>query len=130
MGRELRRAAWAAAAMTACACAAGSTGSPLALYPASAEGPGARVRGTLRLEGDCLYLVGEGGDRWLAAFPAPGSTWNAAERAVQVGEARVRAGEAGEFGGGEAGGPGIAWVQAPAAACDASRIWMVTTVGG
>jgi hypothetical protein len=119
------------AGLMAAACAsAGAAGDPLVLYPSSPEAQQARLRGRLSLEGACLYIVGEGGERWLAAFPSPGTRWDPAENAVQVGTRTLRVGETGAFAGGEApNAPGaIRWVQPPAASCESAKLWMVSTL--
>ena len=115
--------------MAACS-SSGTAVSPLVLYPSSPESHQALLRGTLSLEGGCLYIAGEGGERWLAAFPSPGTRWDSGENAVQVGERMLRVGDMGAFAGGEVpnASGAIAWVQAPAAGCDASRLWMVSTL--
>jgi len=130
MGRDLARLAVLGTGLMVASCAAGGAAAPLALYPSSPEGHQARLRGRLAMEGGCLYIVGEGGERWLAAFPSPGTRWVPDENAVQVGKRTVRVGETGAFAGGEASGaPGtVAWVRAPAAGCDAAKVWMVTTL--
>ncbi|MEO6195643.1 MAG: hypothetical protein ABIS20_21690 [Thermoanaerobaculia bacterium] len=104
--------------------------SPLVLYPASPEGDSAKLRGTLQTDGSCLYISGEGGERWLAAFPSPGSVWDSASRSVQVGGKTLKVGSIGEFAGGEMKrGPGVlSWVQAPRAECDGAKIWLVTAL--
>lgn len=130
MGRDLARLAALGAGLMAAACAAGGSADPLVLYPSSPEGDQARLRGTLVMEGACLYIAGEGGERWLAAFPSPGTRWAPAENAVHVGERTVRVGETGAFAGGEGSGrPGAdSWVRAPAAGCDAAKVWRVTAL--
>jgi hypothetical protein len=116
----------------ACSAGSGGTASPLALYPSSPAGDAALLRGRLELEGPCLYIRGEGGERWLAAFPSPGTSWDPEDRSVRVGDRVLRVGGTAGFGGGEAKGePGaLSWVQAPAASCDASRIWLLTSLTG
>jgi len=114
-------------------CSSGGSASPLALYPGNPEGRTALLRGTLEMEGRCLYIAGEGGERWLAAFPSPGTTWNPEDRSVRVGDKVLRVGATGRFGGGESkeskrGPSAFPWVQAPNAACDSSKIWVVTTL--
>lgn len=102
---------------------------PLALYPASPEGHMALLRGKLQMDGPCLYIVGEDGRRWLAAFPSPGIEWLAADQAVQVRGRVVKLGEMAAFTGGEAGsGDGLPWVRSPAEPCDGSPVWMITGV--
>lgn len=130
MGHDISRLPLLGALIAAASCASARAADPLALYPATPESQQARVQGTLTMEGACLYIVSEGGERWLAAFPSPGTRWEAGENAVAVGDRRIRVGEAGAFAGGEvtnAGGT-FRWVQAPAPACDASRLWMVSTL--
>lgn len=114
----------------ACSPAPVGAASPVVLYPGSAEGDAALLRGTLEQEGTCLYIRAEGGERWLAAFPSPGTSWNSKDRSVRVNGRVLRVGEAGGFGGGERkdGLGALAWVQAPAAACDPSQIWLVTAL--
>lgn len=103
--------------------------SPLALYPGSPEGHSARLKGTLELDGGCLYISGEGGERWLAAFPSPGTTWSPEDRSVRLGDKVLQVGSRGGFAGGESkGGEGISWVQAPGKECDGSKIWLVTSL--
>lgn len=128
MGRNLERLAGAAGLVAACSSGGGA--SPLALYPASAEAHEALLRGTLSLEGDCLYIVGDGGERWLAAFPSPGTTWEPGENAVQVGARTLRVGAPGAFAGGEAPNPpgALKWVQPPAPGCESAKLWMVSTL--
>jgi len=101
---------------------------PVALYPGSPEGDSALLRGRLELEGPCLYILSsETGERWLAAFPAPATVWVAEERAVRIGARMVRVGATGAFGGGESAGT-VTWSRPPHAACDARKIWRVTTI--
>jgi hypothetical protein len=112
------------------ACQAGAE-APLALYPASPEGHDALALGRLEREGGCLYIVAaEGGERWLAAFPSPGTTWDEGEQAVRVGERAVRVGTGAAFAGGETRGDAanVRWVEPPDPACDRSVIWWVTGV--
>jgi len=111
------------------ACSDGAP-TPLALYPASAEGHNALVEGSLQLEGECLYIAAAGGERWLAAFPTPGTTWDATRQVVRVGEHAVPVGEVAEFAGGETrrDASGVEWVEPPGEACDRSGIWWVTRV--
>lgn len=111
-------------------CQSDRAASPLALYPGSPEGHSAKLQGTLELDGDCLYISGEGGERWLAAFPSPGTSWDPGNRSVQMRDKVVRIGATAEFTGGEiSGGPGaIQWVQAPAAECDSSKIWLINAL--
>ena len=117
-------------ALLGTACSSASVPSPLVLYPSSPEAPQALLRGRLSLEGACLYIVGKEGERWLAAFPSPGTRWEPAENAVQVGSRVLRVGEMGAFAGGEAANASgtIRWVQPPAASCDGSKLWMVSTL--
>lgn len=127
--KRLTRVGCAGVLSLASSCGSGPAPSPLALYPGSPMGDAARLRGTLEMDGDCLYIISEGGARWLAAFPAPGTTWDPEERSLRVADRVLRVGDAGDFGGGEAKGPeGIPWVQAPKAECDSSQIWLVTTL--
>lgn len=111
-------------------CRSGDAASPLALYPGSPEGHAALLHATLEMDGRCLYLAGDGGERWLAAFPSPGTSWDPESRSVQMGDEVVRVGATGRFGGGETkGGPGgIPWVQAPGAECDSTKIWLVNSL--
>lgn len=120
------------ALLVASSCSPSGEVNPLVLYPASPEGHTAGVRGTLEMEGACLYIVGQGGERWLAAFPSPGTNWNPEDRAVQVGDRALAVGATGEFSGGEMknGARAISWVQPPAASCDSSKIWLVTALRG
>ena len=119
-----------AAALAASCRSDGAAPSPLALYPGNPEGHDARLRGTLEMVGGCLYITGEGGERWLAAFPSPGSQWDSAARSVQVAGKACRVGSAAGFAGGELrGGLGaIQWVQAPDKECDGAKIWLVTAL--
>lgn len=80
------------------------------------------------MDGDCLYISGEGGERWLAAFPSPGTTWDPEHRSVRLGEKVLQVGARGAFGGGESNGRGISWVQAPGKECDGSKIWLVNSL--
>lgn len=113
------------------ACAPENAASPLALYPWSAEGNAALLPATLTMGDDgCLYLVSESGERWLAAFPSPGTEWDAEEQSVQLSGVAVRVGATARFAGGEfkAGPAGIDWLQPPRPECDSSLIWFVTTL--
>jgi hypothetical protein len=112
------------------ACTTAETIAPLALYPASPESHQALLRGKLSLEGSCLYIVGEGGERWLAAFPSPGTRWDAGENGVHVGARLLRVGEVGAFVGGEVSNTAgtLQWVQAPAASCKGAKLWMVSAL--
>lgn len=115
----------------ASSCGSNGPVNPLALYPASPEGHAARLRGTLEMDGGCLYITGEeGGERWLAVFPSPGTSWNPEDRSVQVRGTTLQVGATGSFDGGESnrGAAGIPWVQAPKAGCDDSKIWWVTHI--
>lgn len=121
--------ACAAAMLAACANPTpASAPSPVALYPGSAEGDAALLRGRLEMDGPCLYIVREGGERWLAAFPSPGTTWDAAEQSVNIDGRAVRVGADAAFAGGETTGT-LPWVRPPARTCDQRRIWRVTTIG-
>lgn len=130
MANRRTRAACLGALFLASSCSAAGAADPLALYPADPEGHAALLQGTLEMEGPCLYIVGEGGERWLAAFPAPGTSWNPEDRTVRVGDRALRVGETGAFGGGESrsGADAISWVKPPAESCDASQIWLVTAL--
>ncbi|HEX8210307.1 MAG TPA: hypothetical protein VF584_08965 [Longimicrobium sp.] len=112
------------------ACTPSKTIEPLALYPASAESHQARLLGKLSMEGSCLYIIGEGGERWLAAFPSPGSRWDAGENGVWVGARLLRVSERGAFVGGEVSNSRgtLQWVQAPAASCDDAKLWIVSAL--
>lgn len=114
--------------LMAASCAAADAPSPLALYEAGPEAQEALLQGRLMREGACLYITGDGGERWLAAFPSPGTTWQAADSAVQVGTRTIRVGETGAFAGGEvpSPAPAIRWVQPPAESCQAAKLWMVS----
>jgi len=105
-------------------------GSPLVLYPGSPEGHTARLQGTLEMNGGCLYIANEGGERWLAAFPSPGTSWDPENRSVRMGDKVLRVGATSGFAGGEiSNGPGaIQWVQAPGNGCDGSKIWLVNAL--
>ena len=117
------------AAVLALSCRSGGTASPLALYPASSEGPSAQLEGTLKMAGGCLYITRENGEQWLAAFPSPGTTWDAGEQSVRMGDKALKVGDTAGFTGGEvSSGEGIRWVQAPGKECDSSKIWLVTTL--
>lgn len=111
-------------------CQSGGAASPLALYPGSPEGNQARLQGTLEMDGSCLYISNPGGERWLAAFPSPGTSWDADTRSVQIGDKALRIGSSGGFTGGEvsSGPDAIQWVQAPGNGCDGSKIWLVTAL--
>lgn len=125
MGRK-RFAAIACLAAVSAACSHAAA-DPVALIRASAVGDTALLRGRLTLDGPCLYIVADNGDRWLAAFPSPGTTWNAEEQSVQVARQTLRVGSAGKFAGGETKGH-LEWVRAPAAACDTTKVWRVTAI--
>jgi hypothetical protein len=106
-----------------------STG-PLVLYRASAVTHQALVRGSLLLEDGCLYIVSPEGERWIAAFPSPGTRWNPEQLAVHVGIETVRLGERRRFSGGEVRNrkPTIDWMTPPAESCKGSSVWMVSAV--
>lgn len=114
----------------ASSCQSDGAASPLALYPGSPEGHNARLRGTLEIDGGCLYISNEGGERWLAAFPSPGTSWDPENRSVQVGGKVLQVGATGGFAGGEisSGTGAIQWVQAPGKECDGSKIWLVNAL--
>jgi hypothetical protein len=114
------------ALLMATSCASAGAADPLALYTATPVARQARLQGRLVQDGACLYIVAEGGERWLAAFPSPGTRWEPGESAVQVGARRLRVGESGAFSGGEAST--APWVKAPAASCDASKVWTVSAL--
>jgi hypothetical protein len=82
------------------------------------------------MEGGCLYITTESGERWLAAFPSPGTSWNSENLSVQVGDKTLKVGAAGGFAGGEMlrGPDAIQWVQAPGKECDGSKIWLVNAL--
>lgn len=117
------------AKLSLAACSGGAA-APLALYPASAEGHEALSEGRLERDGECLYIEAGNGERWLAAFPSPGTTWDATRQVVRVGESAVAVGEVATFAGGETRGDasGVQWVEPPGEACDQSGIWWVTHV--
>lgn len=112
----------------ALSCRSDGAASPLALYPGSSAGSQAQLQGTLEMADDCLYISREGGERWLAAFPSPGTTWDAGHRSVRMGDKVLRVGGTGSFTGGEmsGGASGIRWVRAPGSGCDSAKIWLVT----
>ncbi|HYW05720.1 MAG TPA: hypothetical protein VE913_02120, partial [Longimicrobium sp.] len=115
------------AVLMAASCAsAGAATDPLALYSGTPVARQAQLQGRLVLDGACLYIVAPGGERWLAAFPSPGTRWEPGENAVEVGARRVRVGETGGFAGGEASD--APWVKAPDDSCDASKLWTVSTL--
>lgn len=130
MNCKSRTAACLALFWLAIACRPESAADPLALYPASPEGDAALLPATLTRKNGCLYLVSETGERWLAAFPSPGTHWDAARESIRVGGEVVRLGETSRFGGGElrAGPRAIKWVKAPRPECDGSLIWIVTVL--
>lgn len=130
MGHDIASLSLLGAVLMTAACASAAAADPLVLYTAGPAAQQAQLQGRLQMEGACLYIVGEGGERWLAAFPSPGTRWEPGENAVQVGARRLRVGEMGAFAGGEvSNAPGtIRWVQAPAGPCDASKVWMVSTL--
>lgn len=129
MAYSLARLAFLGTGLVTAACASAGSADPLVLYPSSPEAHEALLRGRLSLEGACLYITGEGGERWLAAFPSPGTAWEPGERAVRVGARMIRVGDAGAFGGGEVtNASGIRWVRAPAGSCDAAKLWMVSAL--
>jgi hypothetical protein len=70
----------------------------LPLYPANPASDGAFLDARLVSERDCLYLEAHG-DRWLAIWPSPGTSWNRA--AVRVHGSVVTVGNQASFGGGE-----------------------------
>lgn len=124
------RVAYLGALCLAFSCRPHRTANPLVLYPGSPEGHGALLQGKLAMDGYCLYVISEGGERWLAAFPWPGTSWNSENLSVQVRDKALRVGATSRFAGGESKGPGgVAWVQAPGAECDESKIWFVTSLG-
>lgn len=130
MGPDIASLSLLGAVLMTTSCASVAAANPLVLYTASSEAHQAQLQGRLQLEGACLYIVGEGGERWLAAFPSPGTRWESGDSAVQVGARRLRVGEVGAFVGGEvtnAAGT-LRWVQAPAGPCDASKLWMVSSL--
>jgi len=114
----------------ASSCQSDGAASPLALYPGNAEGHEALLQGTLERVGRCFYISGKGGERWLAAFPSPGTTWDSAAQSVQVAGKTCRVGAAAGFTGGEIrnGLQSVQWVRAPDKECDGSKIWLVTAV--
>ena len=111
-------------------CQSGGEVSPLALYPSNPEGHSAKLQGSLKMDGGCLFILNDGGERWLAAFPSPGTSWDPEERSVQVNGKTLQVGAKSGFVGGEiTSGPGaIKWVQAPRAECDSSKIWLVNAL--
>jgi hypothetical protein len=114
----------------ALSCRSDGAASPLALYPGSSVGLQAQLQGTLEMADDCLYISRAGGERWLAAFPSPGTTWDAGDRSVRMGDKVLRVGGTGSFTGGEmsGGASGVRWVRAPGNGCDSSKIWLVTAL--
>lgn len=105
----------------------------LALYRADEAGEGAILVGRLELEGPCLYVVDEGGARWLAAWPFPGTTWDAASTSVNLRGTRLAVGETGSFGGGEArldpsNIDSFDWVALPPEECLVANAWFIYTL--
>lgn len=129
MGSNIATLSLLGAALMAASCASAGAADPLVLYAAGPEAHQARLEGRLQLDGPCLYIVAEGGERWLAAFPSPGARWEPGESAVHLGARRLRVGEMGAFAGGEVtNAAGVGWLRAPADSCDASKLWMVSTL--
>ena len=113
----------------ASSCQPHEAATPLALYPGHQEGDTAKLQGTLEMAGGCLY-ISKGGERWLAAFPSPGTSWDPESQSIRLEEKVRRVGTSGGFAGGETRGgtSSIQWVQPPAKGCDGSKIWMVTAL--
>lgn len=97
----------------------------LALLRPAAEGPAAALPGRLELDGRCLYLRLADGSRVLPAFQMEGLGWNRSAGVLEWRGRTFRPGDRVELGGAfERGSSAILpWRQAPAAECDASRIW-------
>jgi hypothetical protein len=108
----------------------------LARLPESRMGAAAAAVGTLRAEGSCLYLDAGGPTRYLIASTIPGARWDAAREALVVpseggaAAATYRSGERVNLGGSEARAAILSgqWVEPPAAACDARRIWIANSI--
>jgi hypothetical protein len=97
----------------------------LALLPPTEEGPLSAQPGTLEREGRCLYLRLADDSRILPTFQIDGLTWNDRAGAVEWRGRTFRPGDRVQLGGAfEPGAPaGLPWRQAPAAECEASRIF-------
>jgi hypothetical protein len=112
--------------------AAGAEGGVrLALLPPADEGPLSALPGKLEVEGRCLYLRLIDGSRILPAFQIEGLAWNGPAGAMEWRGRAFRPGDRVQLGGAfeRVSSAALPWRQAPAAECDASRIfaaWSIT----
>jgi hypothetical protein len=100
--------------------------SPLALFPESPGGDGALLTARLQLTDGCLFLV-EGDNRWLPAFPYPGTSWEPESLTIDRHGTRFTVGDTASFGGGESseGWQEREWIKPPPDHCKAPKVWYV-----
>ncbi len=94
---------------------------------ASSGGAGhqALLTGRLMLEGGCLYVVTDRGERWIPVFRSPLTRWNAAARSVETSYGETwRVGETVRLTGGMS--QPRAWSKAPPPGCSGSNYWLVS----
>lgn len=104
--------------------------SGIPLYQANPVSDGAFLEAKLVLDRECLYLEAHG-DRWLAIWPAPGTSWNLV--AVNVLGSVVPVGAQASFGGGEtdlapADVGSYEFVNNPRPECLVGKAWWVSTI--
>jgi hypothetical protein len=98
----------------------------LAQYAGERGDDDGRLEGTLRREGDCLYV--EARDyRAFPAFPPEGVSWDEAQEQLVFDDVRYDLDGPVAFGGGEAFDPArIDWSRAPDPSCDLSTVFIAT----
>jgi hypothetical protein len=100
------------------------------LYPANPASDGAFLDAKLVWDRECLYLEAHG-DRWLAVWPSPGTSWN--RTAVSVLGSVVPVGNHAFFGGGEtdlvaADVASYEFVNEPRVECLVGKAWWVSDI--
>ncbi len=92
------------------------------------EGPGgdgALLRGTLIVDGPCLYVEAVDSTRWLVVFKADAARWE--DNAILVNDEATAAGDPISLGGGEGSGLLLSGlVTAPDDSCDSGHVWLVS----
>jgi hypothetical protein len=110
----------------AAACSdAPDSASSVPLYLGQPNADDAAFKGTLTVDGECLYLRAGDGSQALPAFPASAATWNADTETLTVSGKVARPGNVVTVGGSWAPSwrTALRWKVQPHAACDTTVVW-------